>query len=215
MLAVKNTLPQAKAQTLSREYKQKMLQVIRDTKKEERRRQQQQEEEKEAHQNARYSFANLPAECLETIFSHVEDPYTLARAAWTCKAWRHQAISNKFWQSFMQLTFGKVLACHRHDYDVLKQGFHFKEFSYLATSEKMAELLMPWRTDRIICHDAIRWCSPETRARVIANAGDKGIASNERSGVTFLDPQEVVLYLVTRSARAVVEVRKMAPIFDR
>ncbi|KAG7670666.1 hypothetical protein Ndes2526B_g00451 [Nannochloris sp. 'desiccata'] len=74
MLAVKNTLPQAKAQTLSREYKQKMLQVIRDTKKEERRRQQQQEEEKEAHQNARYSFANLPAECLETIFSHVEDP---------------------------------------------------------------------------------------------------------------------------------------------
>jgi hypothetical protein len=215
MLAVKNTLPQAKAQSLSREYKQRMLQVIRDTRRRERQLQQQQEEEEEAHQSARYSFANLPAECLETIFFHVKDPYSLARAALTCSAWRHQAISNTFWQTFMQLTFGKGLAFHLPDDVVREHGLTFKIFSKLATREKKKELVLPWRTDRIICHNAIRWCTPATRARIIESAGDEGIASNKKSGVTFIHPQEVVLYLITRSARSVVQWRDSTPPFEK
>jgi F-box-like len=217
MIAVKNTLPQAKAQTLCREYKQKMLQKIRDSKKEVRQRQQQQEEENEddSQLSTTYSYANLPSECLETVFSKIEDPYTLGRAALTCTAWRHHATSNIFWQPFMQRTFGKLFACVvEEDGDESEHGFHFKAFSKLATSENCIEMVLPWRTDRIICHDAIRWCSPETRTRVFANAGDTGIAWNENSGVTFLDPQEVVLYLVTRQTGPILEMRKVAPFFE-
>jgi len=209
MLAVKNTLPQMKAQTLSREYKQRMLQVIRDAKKLERQRQQHQEEEEEeeeAQQRTRYSFANLPTECLEIIFSHVSNPYTLARAALTCTAWRQQAISNKFWQTFMQLTFGKSSAQRCPTlYPYHEHGSRLKFFSNFESKDKMAKSLLPWRTDRIVCHNAVRWCSPETRARVIKNAGDydKGIAWSRKIGVTFSDPQEVVLYLITGNTRGV------------
>ena len=208
MKTAKRTLPQAKGQALYREYKHKILQEMRDVKRAQRLREQKEKEDPE-FQNPP-SFANLPAECIENIFSHLQyDPFSLGRAAQTCTTWRTHATSNKLWGKIMFLTFDQVFMTSGRQPDQLEDNYHHKIFSKLAPDEKAAQLLLPWRTDRIICHDTIRWCSPETRARVIAQAGNKSIVYNDsKSGVRFIDTYEAVLYVVMRQARPIVEMRK-------
>jgi hypothetical protein len=211
MKVVDTTFPQAKRQALVREFKQKMLQLNRDEKK----LRQQQEKEQENSPQERHSFANLPEECIVNIFSLLKnDPRSLVTAAMTCTTWNTLATSNSLWKRLANITFGRVEIPQEINTDETEEGYYYRVFSKLASSQGKV-CVLPWKTDRIICHDTIRWCSSETRARVIQYAERQGIAIvdiKSANGVTFIpNPEGVVLYLATGKPSAVVLTMTMAP----
>ena len=217
MLAVEISFPQAKRQALAREYKQRQLQLKRSSRQHHKQIYIYSSNENESftddtddaysHDDDATvvpSFATLPRECMEIIFQHL-DPITLAHAACTCSSWRDCASSNDLWLPLIQLTFGNAsprqppttdLPSITNDDD---DGFYDRRFSEMAT--RHPDWLLPWRTDRITCHGAVRWISPQTRQRVMTHPGPAGIAWNRTVGVAFLATDEIVVWLDRRTPK--------------
>jgi len=217
MVAVERALPQAKRQALSREHRQQMVQTQRAT-----RRQRRSQGScsnglacsdyftdvfaavvEEEGEEMCPSFADLPKQCMETIFSTL-DPISLATAVCVCTTWRQLAISDELWRPLRDLTFGAEASAELPE-NVTVTASAYESFSLLA--HEHSECLLPWRSGkRVCCHGAVRVIAPQTWERILAAPGPAGIAWNKSIGVAFMTPTEVVVWLDRRDGKVLEQV---------
>ena len=201
--AVEKSFPQAKRQALLREYKQRMLQFRRAARRQNRSTKENDTASTSSDSDETVpSFVNLPNECMDIILRQL-DPISLAAASCTCHSWHFAATKNELWQPLLRLTFGSAAsptnsptnepAC---DLNTL----YYKRFCTLASQHSAC--LLPWTSDRITCHGlGVRWIAQQTRDRVMASPGPAGVAWNRSLGIAFMTPDEVVIWLNSRTPK--------------